>query len=64
MGNFAQQIRRIVSSEKSHITYYSRNLCVRNLGIMSLCFTNTGPKPVLDEWGLLPLRAAWSQWAL
>lgn len=50
MGNFAQQIRRIVSSEKSHITYYSRNLCVRNLGIMSLCFTNTGPKPVLDEW--------------
>lgn len=50
MGNSAQQIRRIVSSEKSHIKYYSNHLCVRNLGIMSLHFTNTGPEPAPAEW--------------
>lgn len=49
MGNSAQQIRRIVSSEKSHIKYYSNHLCVRNLGIMSLHFTNTGPEPAPAE---------------
>jgi len=43
-GNSAQQIRT-VSSEKSHIKYYSNHLCVRNLRIMSLLFTNTGPAP-------------------
>lgn len=44
-GNSVQQIRRIVSSEKSHIKYYSNHLCVRNPGITSLHFTNTGRDP-------------------
>lgn len=48
-GNSAQRIRRIVNSEKSHIKYYSNHLCVRNLGIMSLHFTNIGPEPAPAE---------------
>lgn len=49
MGNSAQQIKRIVSSEKSHIKYCSSHLCARNLGIISLHFTNTGPEPAPAE---------------
>lgn len=48
-GNSVQQIR-IVSSEKSCIKYYSNHLCVRNLGIMSLHFTNTWPEHAPAEW--------------
>lgn len=48
-GYSAQQIRRIVSPEKSHIKYYSNHLCVRNLGIMSIHFTNTEPEPAPAE---------------
>lgn len=48
-GNSAQQIRRTVSSEKSNVKYSSNHLCVRNLGIMSIHFTNTEPEPAPVE---------------
>lgn len=46
MNNSAQQIRT-VTSEKSHIKLYRDHLSIRNLGIVSLHFTHTGPKPAL-----------------
>lgn len=49
MGNSVPQIR-IVTAEKSRTNYYSNHLCMRNLGIMSLHFTHTGPKPAPAGW--------------
>lgn len=49
-GNSAQQLRRTVSSEKSHMKYYSNHLCVRHLGTMSMHFTDTEPEPAPSEW--------------
>lgn len=48
-GNSARQIRRTVSSEKSNAKYSSNHHCVRNLGIMSIHFTNAEPEPAPVE---------------
>lgn len=42
------------TNENSHLKYYSNHLCVRNLEIMSLHFTNSGPEPAPAEWARTP----------
>lgn len=49
-GQFYSANKKNSQFRKSCIKYYSNHLCVRNLGIMSLHFTNTGPEPAPVEW--------------